>query len=233
VGRFLQTDPIGYGDGPNIYAYVGGDPVNGSDPTGTENSRKEPHKLLICINGDCTAVTVDDVVEVTGTRRPPWKVDPATRLRAAFQQSLQGFFRANIFGRGTGEANGGGGSGGGGDKKKEDEDDKNKPPTCRVERPDAYPIPKGYVGDGGRNQLIYPAGASPGSPPELNPAYSNDIANSRINWNGVFWDLTTITYLSVTGGIYSPGLTIVQGQIAVGSAGIATAGNLAHTDSCD
>ncbi|HEX3365615.1 RHS repeat-associated core domain-containing protein [Phenylobacterium sp.] len=34
MGRFLQTDPIRYGDGANIYAYVHGDPVNGSDPSG-------------------------------------------------------------------------------------------------------------------------------------------------------------------------------------------------------
>jgi RHS repeat-associated protein len=48
LGRFMQTDPIGQAGGMNIYAYVGGDPVNMVDPSG----------LLSCIvngnnQGDC------------------------------------------------------------------------------------------------------------------------------------------------------------------------------------
>jgi len=34
IKRFLNTDPIGYGDGLNMYAYVGGDPMNFNDPSG-------------------------------------------------------------------------------------------------------------------------------------------------------------------------------------------------------
>ncbi|HZD53807.1 MAG TPA: RHS repeat-associated core domain-containing protein, partial [Woeseiaceae bacterium] len=33
-GRFLQSDPIGYSAGLNLYAYVGHDPVNAIDPSG-------------------------------------------------------------------------------------------------------------------------------------------------------------------------------------------------------
>lgn len=55
LGRFMQTDPIGYGDGANLYAYVGGDPLNLVDPLGLSD---QPGVTWICHPGmDCDTTT--------------------------------------------------------------------------------------------------------------------------------------------------------------------------------
>ena len=88
LGRFLQTDPIGYGDGPNWYNYVGSEPINRVDPSGLAYEEHGPHDYaLVPVNGVPQAFGYDDAegppITVTGHYNPYQLLDELSSLQQA------------------------------------------------------------------------------------------------------------------------------------------------------
>ncbi|MEQ1707983.1 MAG: RHS repeat-associated core domain-containing protein [Terricaulis sp.] len=62
LGRFAQTDPILYGGGMNVYAYVRNDPVNFTDPSGLNRMPDEEEEIIVTGRRRCTSSLNCDVI---------------------------------------------------------------------------------------------------------------------------------------------------------------------------
>lgn len=72
LGRFLQTDPVGYEDQVNLYAYVGNDPVNRVDPTGRNG--EQVARWAQRMNGNTDYQERDPEPRVGGRMAAVWRL---------------------------------------------------------------------------------------------------------------------------------------------------------------
>ena len=75
-GRFVSEDPIGIAGGVNLYGYVGGNPIDGRDPSGLQAS-------AACVLGGpvdpaCDAGIIFDIVRICSAIGASWAINNAS-----------------------------------------------------------------------------------------------------------------------------------------------------------
>ena len=90
MGRFLQTDPIGYGSDLNLYAYVTNDPTDLTDPTGAKqvcSTSRGPSQGGVSLDGKEILVELGPRITVCNDIPDPepatQRIDPPARPQQA------------------------------------------------------------------------------------------------------------------------------------------------------
>jgi RHS repeat-associated protein len=97
IGRFLQTDPVGYSAGMNLYAYCSNDPLGLTDPFGCDPCDPcDPCNVVFESSGGVGAVAVA-ISSATATSLPPHPSSantyPETRYERFKYLMYEGFWK--------------------------------------------------------------------------------------------------------------------------------------------